>query len=256
MGKEAAQFLNFLHILDAEGKDEDILFRMRELQEQHLPFEIERMIYSAIAAGEPDTLRAILLNANQSMDANAYRTGLLSKNELRQCQYIAVTSVAIACRIAMTAGVPQNIAYALSDSFIQRIDCMDCPEAIMDEAIGIQIRFAEMTTKYKQRTTYSKAVRIAIDYVSKHLHDPISAVDIAPHTAYSSKYLAILFKKETGQTLTGFILAQRIEEAKRLLLQNRSSEEVAYLLGFCSQSHFIQRFKQVTGTTPQKFMCR
>ncbi len=256
MKKEPLHFQNLLHSLEAQGKDVDILFQMRELGEQHVPFEIEKQIWSAIAAGRPDTLREFLLHTDQSMESNDYRTGLLSTDPRRNCQYIAVTSVAVSCRTAMNAGVPEALAYALSDSFIQQIDVMTDPERIMHEAIFIQIRFAELVAKYKQHTQYSKAVRIAIGYIAKHLHEPITAEVIAAGTPYSPKYLAIVFKKETGQTLTRFILIQRIEEAKQLLSQNRTCKEVAYLLGFCSQSHFIQRFKQVTGYTPQQYMNR
>ncbi len=254
MAETDLRLRNLLNILDAQGKDEDILFQMRELNQQHAPFDIEKAIWLAIYNGQPEALLSLLHQASRSPDAHTYGMGLLSKNPLRHCQYMAVTSAAVSCRTAMAAGVPESQAYALSDSFIQKIDCMDDPEKVVQEAFQIQIQFARLVAKHKQKAAYSKPIRTVIDYISHHLHESLAIETLAAKTPYSPKYLAILFKKETGQTLTDFILVSRIQEAKRLLKQNHTCKEVAYLLGFCSQSHFIQRFEKITGVTPKEYV--
>ena len=44
------------------------------------------------------------------------------------------------------------------------------------------------------------------------------------------------------------------EEAKSLLRSNTPQNIVAYSLGFCSQTHFIQCFKKQCGITPNQFL--
>ena len=52
----------------------------------------------------------------------------------------------------------------------------------------------------------------------------------------------------------GYIIAYRIETAKKLLLSTpKSIAEIAYECGFASSSAFICRFKAHTGKTPLVF---
>ena len=70
----------------------------------------------------------------------------------------------------------------------------------------------------------------------------------------SRTHLAAKFKKETGMTLTDFILKEKIEEAKRLLrYSDRSLALIAEYLGFSSQSHFSKTFKKYVNTTPKEY---
>ncbi len=70
----------------------------------------------------------------------------------------------------------------------------------------------------------------------------------------SRPYLSARFKKETGETLTDFILREKTEEAKRLLRwSDRSASAVAAYLGFSSHSHFIRVFKKYAGVTPNEW---
>ena len=68
-----------------------------------------------------------------------------------------------------------------------------------------------------------------------------------------TSYLAVIFKRETGQTITEFILSRRVEAAKSLISGGIRLSEIAEMLGFSSQSHFCRCFKEVTGVTPGEF---
>ena len=49
-------------------------------------------------------------------------------------------------------------------------------------------------------------------------------------------------------------MSQKINQAKRLFIySNMTSSEIAFRLGFSSQSHFGQMFKKHTGLTPRQF---
>lgn len=70
----------------------------------------------------------------------------------------------------------------------------------------------------------------------------------------SRPYLSSKFKQETGETLTDFILKEKTEEAKRLLLySDKSATAIASYLGFSSLGHFSQVFKRYSGQTPTEY---
>jgi AraC family transcriptional regulator len=73
-------------------------------------------------------------------------------------------------------------------------------------------------------------------------------VGMSPH------YFAQLFRQSTGQSPHQYMLAQRIERAKRLLRNRRlSALDVAVLLGFADASHFSKVFRRIVGSTPTRY---
>ncbi|NLU68824.1 AraC family transcriptional regulator [Streptomyces sp. HNM0574] len=50
-----------------------------------------------------------------------------------------------------------------------------------------------------------------------------------------------------------YLMARRVDRARRLLLDGRSPAEVATAVGFYDQSHLTRHFKRLTGTTPGRF---
>lgn len=61
---------------------------------------------------------------------------------------------------------------------------------------------------------------------------------------FSRTHLAAKFKKETGVTLTDFILKEKTEEAKHpLRYTDNPLTAISAYLGFSSQSHFTNVFR-------------
>ncbi len=70
----------------------------------------------------------------------------------------------------------------------------------------------------------------------------------------SRTHFSAKFRKETGMTLTDFILTEKTEEAKRLLrYSDKSAAAIAAYLGFSSHGHFSRVFKKYAGTTPGEY---
>ena len=73
-------------------------------------------------------------------------------------------------------------------------------------------------------------------------------------TGLNESYLSRLFKKETGLTVTDYILRKKIETAENMLkFSEYSPSQIAFMLGFPSQSYFTAAFKKISGTTPKKY---
>ena len=67
-------------------------------------------------------------------------------------------------------------------------------------------------------------------------------------------YLSNLFSEVTGTTLQQFIIVNKIERAKELIIYNELSlKEICFKLHYSSVPHFSNQFKKVTGLSPVFF---
>jgi AraC family transcriptional regulator len=93
-----------------------------------------------------------------------------------------------------------------------------------------------------------------VDYVSQNLHRPIHLMELANVAGLSRMRLASQFRAATGYSPHEYILQQKIEQARDLLLRSRESiVNIALSLGFRSQTHFGTVFKRYLGTTPARW---
>jgi AraC family transcriptional regulator len=96
-----------------------------------------------------------------------------------------------------------------------------------------------------------------IDYIHDHLAEEISLNAIANYLGMSRYYFCRLFKQSTGITLHQYVIQQRVERAKQLLLQGEMSiADIALACGFSHQSHLNRHFKRLTGVTPKTLLKR
>ncbi|BAU63076.1 Transcriptional Regulator, AraC family [Stanieria sp. NIES-3757] len=96
-------------------------------------------------------------------------------------------------------------------------------------------------------------IKQIIDYIQIHLAQNISLDDLARLVNLSTYHFCRLFKQSMGLTPHQYIIHQRVEQAKQLLLNsNLTIVEVANLVGFANQSHLNYHFKRIVGATPRK----
>ena len=105
------------------------------------------------------------------------------------------------------------------------------------------------------KNKYSKKVADSIDYINKNLfNQSLSLTDIAENINVHKVYLCRIFKEETGENVTQYILKARIEKSKEIILStNYKLYEISDKLGFNSPQQFSILFKKVTGITPNQF---
>jgi AraC family transcriptional regulator len=70
----------------------------------------------------------------------------------------------------------------------------------------------------------------------------------------SPHHFSLRFKSSVGVAPHQWVTRARVREAGRLLRARQMSvAEVAFSLGFASQSHFTDVFRRLTGTTPKRY---
>jgi len=93
-----------------------------------------------------------------------------------------------------------------------------------------------------------------IDYINEHLQDELSLFELARIANLSPHHFATVFKASTGISPHRYVIERRIDRARDLLRQEEKTiSEIAYAVGFSSQSHLTANFRRTTGVTPRKF---
>lgn len=183
--------------------------------------------------------------------APAVRGGVLATDQLRQMKNTFIVSVTLMTRAAIQGGLDGNEAFTLSDGFIQKCELLSNANQITDLQYRMVLEFTERVERVRLGgQPYPLALQV-VNYVRRHLSEPISVEAMAKEFYISRPYLSLKFKEETGQTLTDFILTEKTEEAKRLLrYTDKTSAAIGTYLGFSSQGYFSRVFKKYVGCTP------
>jgi two-component system response regulator YesN len=91
-------------------------------------------------------------------------------------------------------------------------------------------------------------------FIALNYRENLSLGNLASRFSVSENYLGELFKKHSGQTVTGFIRAVRLENARRLLEHGGPpTKEIADECGFWDISYFGRSFRQRFGIAPAQY---
>lgn len=213
----------------------------------HHSLQYEKNIFKCIQQGDSeDLLRCI--NANPQGEP-----GILSMNPLRNKKDLIICVITLATRAAIDGGLGSELAYSLSDAYIQNLERIESIPELENLKNKALFDFADKVHKLRE-FKYPKNIFLCQNYISKHLYDDITLSHISNFLGLSKKYLSSLFSKSMGITLTEYIQKQKIEEAKFLLTStNYSIIAICEFLKFHDQSHFTKIFKKFTGLTPKKY---
>lgn len=118
-------------------------------------------------------------------------------------------------------------------------------------------RFAELLEKQVAFTFSQREHKIvlAVRQISEERGAAnITIQDLAEALHLSTGHLSRVFRRTAGMTLEGFLIRQRVELAKRVLLDPRLNvAEVAERCGFCNPAYFASVFKKYVNCTPREF---
>ena len=138
--------------------------------------------------------------------------------------------------VELLNGITQKQLKQLKDNLHRSgLELMEDKKSILVERIkNIIIEMIHYSDDYP-KVNYS-------DYISKKL-------------GYDYTYLSNIFSEIKGITLQQYIIINKVERIKELLLYDELNlSEISYKLHYSSVAHLSNQFRKITGLSPSQFM--
>jgi AraC family transcriptional regulator len=102
------------------------------------------------------------------------------------------------------------------------------------------------------RREYGQRLNRVLDYIDRHLGEPLNLAALAEVTHFSPFHFHRLFKRWLGETLGDYLRGRRLEVGALWLAhrQGKPVLDIALEVGFGSTESFARAFKQRFGITP------
>jgi AraC-like DNA-binding protein len=138
-------------------------------------------------------------------------------------------------------------------------------EALMNQELST-IQELELKNKLRQsglemmddhKTILSEKIKLIIIDMIHYTDESIKvnfSVYLSEKLNHNYTYLSNVFRSINGMTIQQFIIINKIEKIKELLLYGELNlSEISYKLNYSSIAHLSNQFKKVTGITPSYF---
>jgi len=175
----------------------------------HKTFQSEEQLFDCVKSGDVSRIESVF---DEFMSKGL--VGIYDKNDkVRHTKNVLITICSIATRAAMSAGYPCEIAYKISDLFIQSIEEREIIVDGESMAYAILLEFTMRVKKFHQKNLSAVIIKCQ-DYIYTNVYKKLTIKQIASTLNISSCYLSTKFKKETGFSLNDYVQRAKIEESK------------------------------------------
>ncbi|MES2765306.1 MAG: helix-turn-helix domain-containing protein [Bacteroidota bacterium] len=148
-----------------------------------------------------------------------------------QSQHVVVDLGVVEVLKSITQKQRDQLKVKLLSSGLELLD--DKKSILIERIVNVVMEMVHFTDEFPELNTS--------EYISEKLH-------------YDYTYLANIFSEVKGITLQHFIILQKIEKVKELLLYDELNlTEISYKLNYSSVAHLSNQFKKVTGLSPSFF---
>lgn len=139
------------------------------------------------------------------------------------------------------------------DRFYEYFCMCTKPEEIFQFLRKIILQYLAAADEQRSRAE-AKPVRDAKKYIIENFDKPLKLDEISSMLGFNSAYFSSLFKKETGENLSEFLMKVRIEKAKELLVSTDASlVDIAEQVGYTDLKYFSKLFKKEIEISPSDY---
>jgi two-component system response regulator YesN len=112
-----------------------------------------------------------------------------------------------------------------------------------------------MLDRIREAQPHNRPVETVKAYIREHYAEELELHRLAEKVYLTPSYLSKLFKTETGETITDYIISVRIERAKEMLRGDPrlKTYEAGERVGYPDPAYFNKLFKKVVGMTPREY---
>jgi len=102
---------------------------------------------------------------------------------------------------------------------------------------------------------HQQKVNQTIDYISAHLHQPLTLERLAGQMCVSKRQLLRIMRPLLNESLYAYMARQRMERAVMYMqTEEMSLTELAEMVGYDNPQSFSKAFKKQFGTSPKAYM--
>ncbi len=232
----------------------DTVFLNQENHQQHNPYDQELRETQAIENGDMEQLEKSLAETYTG------QLGRLAREELRNFKNIAIVNAVLSSRAAIRGGLLPEVSFTLCDAYIQKFEEINNLDSLRNLIKECKFHYCRLVSDtiavkslLKKKIPHSRITQCK-NYIFSHLHQKLKVQDIAKELDTTPSYLADLFRIYEGQSISSFILYEKIKLVKNMLVYSPYTySQIAAYLGFSSQSHLGAQFKKVTGFTLRQY---
>lgn len=187
---------------------------------------------------------------------NVYLNNFIVPNHLTEMKLYVKNMVCNRC-IMVVKDLFEKMGYLPVNIHLGEVEIKETPSLQELSEINKQLRILgfELIDNSKSRTI-EKIKNVIIQLI----HNTDTDVKVNYSTYIESKlnkdytYLSNLFSEIEGTTIEKYIINQKIERVKELLVYDEMTlSEIAYQMGYSSVAYLSNQFKKVTGLTPGHF---
>ncbi len=224
--------------------EEDITARMRLLEQR---YHFENELIELVSRGS--SRKAVLMMRRVSQLIIENRT----PEPMRNAKNYGIILNTLLRKAVERGGVHPLYIDRISSDFARKIErggSWDDFSQLLQEMI---LQYSAMVRRFSIGG-YCDLVQQVIGRIDADLTADLSLRAHAAALNVNASYLSALFKKETGKTLTEFVMQRRMDHAAHLLSGTKLSvSEVARQCGFPDDNYFARVFRQYMDTTPRQY---
>ena len=172
-------------------KCQQVTSTYREESLFHNPYGQEQREQDAIRNGDLDALEASFREVYPG------KVGTLSASPLRHTKNLAVVLITLASRSAIAGGLLPEIAYSMSDAFIQRTEELTAEGEVVALARQAEIEFCQQVRALAGHSSNLLIARCK-DLVFRNMHTHVEIRELAEQLGVNANYLSQLFNREEG----------------------------------------------------------
>ena len=244
INKESRDLEPLIENLPKEENFDEFLADMKAMEKR---YAYENELISAVTLGQVQ---------KESLFNNSFNDVLFEKrvdDPLRNAKNYCIIMNTLLRKAAEDGGVHPIYIDRISSGFASRIEATLHLSEVAPLMKNIFKTYCSLVREHTMKN-YSSLVESTLLLIDSDVSAPLSPSELAKAQNVSLGHLSTIFHKETGKTITSYILDKRMAHARHLLSTTKLQiQSVAARCGILDLQYFSKVFKKATGKTPKQY---
>ena len=147
-----------------------------------------------------------------------------------------------------------KLLFELFTNIYTKQDSMKIEISLINSLSYLIKNYTKKTKLYDKDFNNNKIISTAKEFINDSLKYNISLDSISQNVSLSKYHFLRVFKEEVNLTPHQYILMQRVNKAKDLIISGQTLVQASLNVGFNDQSHFIRNFRKMYGYSPKMLL--